>query len=499
MPLVSDFSADEEDDDKLPSGGGSSGGGGGGSSGAQYTPAQKQQESAFVPWSRFVSANADVSKREAGKLQAGVNAQADDVTRRGMAAENAFNDKVESNYTHEGDAPTGKPATADVAPVREAVRTSAESPAPAPAAAGSKFGTPGAEWGGRQSEALTALTAPARTGVKPGATGGPKSLEASMGATQWQGLMGDAKAADDAKKALGSQTGVQSLLQKQAAGPLAQNGAFDAALVSGAGGEAFRKAGNDAVLQKQLGASNQNAQGRWQGLMGDIDAAAATKKANDEWAANMAAAGAQQPGATTPSDAPKPKGPGFNSGFENYDDFKKKTGGLTGIHDLSQKLDPVSAAQIEAGKAGKYDGPTVSEGFRGNVAKGDLDNQNRMIAMKELEKEFGAEGAQFIWDTMTQAFWDGMAGKNWGYMYYLMKQMLDGAVANGSFKKPGLDAPGRETELQNVGQTTGDDSHGTTAEQETARNQAYNDGWGTQWDEQFRQGNRNPQNPNNRR
>lgn len=73
MPSVNDFSEDEENDGPY-SGGGGLGGGGGASSGATNT-ASKQTETGFVPWSRFVSANEDVSKREANDLNTAVQGQ----------------------------------------------------------------------------------------------------------------------------------------------------------------------------------------------------------------------------------------------------------------------------------------------------------------------------------------------------------------------------------------------------------------------------------------
>lgn len=539
MPNISDYS--EEEDDQSGGGGGTSSGpslgGGGAMSGAKQAQPSKQQETGFVPWSRFVSANADVSKREADKLQSGVKAQGDSVKKRGFEAESAFGKSLEGNYAHQGEAegpadpgawlPAGG---VSVAPVAEAQRTMAPEPTGGQPAGGmSSFGkSPAAGWGGLsgQRSAEPAAQQPQlsmvpgqqvglRTGVTTGARDkgpqGHKSLEDMMGGERWMGLLGDAKKADDSAKALGSEAGVQSLLQKQGAAP---NSAFDAALISGAGGAGFRQAskqgqGNLAAL----GQSNLNSQGQWQRLLGDIGAAQDQKKLHDDVRAqnerNLAASSA----ATTPAQAPtetKPnslKGPGFNpgAGDGSYRGFMDTVGkgqfGLdsAGIHALSQNLDPVSRAQVEAGKNGTFEGYTVSEQFRSGSAKGDLDNQNRVVAFHEFEKDFGPEAAQFLWDNLNQAVWDGFAGKNWGFIYYTLKQLLEAYKKSGAFKAT---MPNPKSEVKGTG-TTGetftDEATGqtrtTTDEQESARIRAYEEGWGTEWDQQFNSGNDDPQRP----
>lgn len=55
-------------------------------------------------------------------------------------------------------------------------------------------------------------------------------------------------------------------------------------------------------------------------------------------------------------------------------------------------------------------------------------------------------------------------------------------------------SPG-EAEVKVKGYTEGSAEHGTTAEQETARTNAYMDGWGEEWDRQWREGNKNPSPP----
>ncbi len=352
--------------------------------------------------------------------------------------------------------------------------------------------------GAQRPPVLTAQPqAATRTGVTTGARDagyvGPHSMVEQLGADRWKGLMGETLAAQDAASKLGSESGVEALLQKQGNAP---NSAFDAALINGQGQKGFAQTSKSgAGLVDALGAANTNSQGQWSRLIGDIDKAKWDKKITEEALATNTA-NANAPGTGQPGAAPtvRPLGPGFNSGFDSYDDFKTKTGVGAGVHGLSQTLDPVSGFMNMLGSEGVYDGNTVSEGFRSGVVKGDLDNQNRMNAFKNIEKDYGPEAAKFLWETMTQGVWDGFGGKKSGAIYKILKDLIEGSIKNGSFKKPTLGSAGGATgsELQTAGYTTGEADQGTTDEEETARTNAYREGWGTEWDKQFREGNRKP-------
>lgn len=274
MPSVNDFSEDEENDGPY-SGGGGLGGGGGASSGATNT-ASKQTETGFVPWSRFVSANEDVSKREANDLNTAVQGQVASATKQRDDATKGFNAGIDSNYdiTKPGASVT-KPT-----PQKSAFGSSAAS---AFGAAQPQQPTGVAAPPSLQQKAPAGMSAmqaspdaPAmelgdkrtlKTSTVANGPTGPKDLQESLGANAWSGLLGDTVRAEGSANALGSETGVQALLQQGGNTP---NSAFDAALINGQGRKAFDAtsktgAGLSDGLTKAFGDS-QNA---WSGLLAE--------------------------------------------------------------------------------------------------------------------------------------------------------------------------------------------------------------------------------------
>lgn len=123
-----------------------------------------------------------------------------------------------------------------------------------------------------------------------GAVRGAPDLETAAGADTWASLLGNATKAEGEANALGSETGVQALLQQQQAGP--ENSAFDAALINGSGGPGFQKLAQQyggQQLEQQIAGANQNAQNQWASLQGDLAARHASDAA--EQAAGPAASG----------------------------------------------------------------------------------------------------------------------------------------------------------------------------------------------------------------
>ena len=307
MPAIEDYSQ-EEDKDPGEFARRSTGGGSGGAQLANATP---QKESTFVPWSRFMSANQDVASREANKLNAGVSGEVNAAKKAADDASAGFNAQIESNYSHEGDqqpaqsgsfaAPNAAGAFGQPATTADAGAFGSRAPPPPPTAGYSQKPTRdqlgemaknasgvAAPNGLEQTKAYAAPQAGNRTGLKPGAVDGPagaKDVESYLGADAWSKLMGDTVRAQGDASALGSETGVQGLIQQQAAQPLAQGGAFDAALINGQGQTAFgqtTKAG--AGLGDSLLGQSEQSQNAWHTLMGDVNEVkrqnAATAEAN---------------------------------------------------------------------------------------------------------------------------------------------------------------------------------------------------------------------------
>lgn len=521
MPLISDYSEDDEEGPiSAGSGGGLSAGGG-----ARLAQASKQQEKEFTPWSRFVSANQDVTQREAGKLGSSVEARAKDVGQRANDAVVANAQAVGSNYRQQT-----KPSFGSIAPQM------GEQPQPA---AGSSFGkawsgfvppsqqpepqqpTVGAIAAPPRADALTAsgnanaaqpLVAPDRdsrvidpdrlkTDVSSGAPvtsgfglTGAKDLKGAMGEDAWTGLIGDAIKTEGAANALGSQEGVQSLLKNRG------GTAFDAALVGGAGGDQFRdlskQYGGDALRKQLLGADNA-VQGDWKRLMGDVDSAsasrdaeinAATTEMNRKAAADAAAAAAKKvtgEDIETPTDLHE-----LLYGKDGQDFFST-------MHQAGLSFSPADWASIWAAAESGNDLPMPTEEFSKNFdyTGGKIQQswpQGRFqmaygIASKEFSKEAMGAFVKALGKNpeMLKAY---LAMKNPGYMLRQMRMWMEN---QGYSKKTDS---GQLHETKGVTTTVNGETRTTTDEQESARLQAYRDGWGTEWDKQFYQDrNDNPQ------
>jgi hypothetical protein len=163
---------------------------------------------------------------------------------------------------------------------------------------------------GQQSYVRGQNLAPSAAGGNPT---GPQNLEQAAGSQAWSQLMGDTSKASDEANALGSQAGVEGLLQQQAYSPT--NSAFDAALINGSGGPQFRSLahqyGGDA-LEKNVGNAEQAAQDRWKQLQGDVD----TRQAFDAAAANAPVPGAPAVAQATSTTPASPGGPPTEDGFD---------------------------------------------------------------------------------------------------------------------------------------------------------------------------------------
>ncbi len=311
MPSVNDYDPND------PDGSGSSDGAGGGLSssggGQLFGGASKQHEQAFTPWSRFASANSEVSDREAGKLKSQVGGDVDSAMNALDKANRAYGKQVNANYTNpntdretRGDPNDlyGAPSAAAVG-AGNAFRSTAFGQ-PAPAWGALTGGKPGANPGSQTQAPGRAPTGVNKTvGTTPPATGvsevggkvselnanavangpqGPKDLQSSMSPDAWAGLTGQISKANEEASALGKESGVQALLSQNSGAPAT---GFDAALVGGSGqqqgfGQTARQFGNFALPQQLLN-SEQGSQDAWSRM---TDQAAQGRAAEKQRAAN---------------------------------------------------------------------------------------------------------------------------------------------------------------------------------------------------------------------
>jgi hypothetical protein len=164
------------------------------------------------------------------------------------------------------------------------------------------------------------------------AANGPKDLEQSLGEAKWNSLLGETTKAQQEANALGSESGVQGLLQQGQSSP-EQNTAFDAALINGQGGPQFRdlaqKYGGNQLEQGVVNA-DQKAQDAWKQLQGDVDARAAwdasAQKAPSAagTVSQLAPVGATM--AAAPTD-PNAANDGFDLATQKYGEERSKSGG----------------------------------------------------------------------------------------------------------------------------------------------------------------------------
>jgi hypothetical protein len=412
MPSLNDYDKDEGDQPDIGMGSvGSSPASGGSANAPRQAQSSPQQEQAYVPWSRFTSANQGVSDREAGNLNSQVSGdigRAKDELQTGV---DANNNALESNYNHFGPA---QPTRAEMA------QNGKQNPTQTVNAKGAfgpmSSGNPVEQAGpralpmgraptdakgrptGPASPLLTAAPSGSRTGLTDqaaaGNLAGSKDLETAFGPTAWAKLGADTGRATDEANALGSQKGVQGLLQQGASAPMVQGGAFDAALINGAGQKQF---GETAQTGKPLyqNAANalQGSQQAWSSLSGQ--SAAAQKQSADAKSAADAAAikgGSGGAGAAAPS-----YGAGDPVGSMNHNLDPLRTANDSGRKSvlMGLGLDPTSDPNkwgqqwVDAltGKAGDPNNPNDAE--RSARMKNDA---------KSAEAELGISDADFIAD-----------------------------------------------------------------------------------------------------
>ncbi len=520
MPLVPDYDSSEEDEGAAGSSGGlsggSSGGGGGGSS--RFVQGTPQQEKAFTPWSRFVSANEEVSHRSADRLNSRIQGEVAGAKKGQADATDAFGKGIESNYSHWGDssAPAGgfgepekpKEQQGRLGWPEEAefgFTPQADHSEPASQATAAPVGhapVTGLVAGDDEKPVFNAPDQPrTRTGLLGDSIDNPKGakdLEAQLGPDGWKKLLGDTRDAMVDSAGLGSETGVQALLQQQGNSP---NSAFDAALINGAGNKAFAETAKSGVgLGDNLAANNMGAQQAWQKLMGDVDTAkhdrSATAEADAfnakqaaEDAANKKAAAAADPVSVMTIEQI------LYGGGESF---------WSELHRAGLEISPADKLVIESADASNTDIPLPTEEFSKNFDYSGGKVQQSWwpakfnMAYEACLHEYGPKAMEMFRQALSKnpemlAAYKGM--KNPGYMRHQMRAWLESAdqhkIGTGKDILKGDDQTGQtKVKSADPGATTYTDANGKTvtssAEDEHGRNELakgrpYTDPSGKTW------------------
>lgn len=335
---------------------------------------------------------------------------------------------------------------------------------------------------------------------------GPHDLEGSAGQQAWAQLLGDTIRGEQEANALGSEKGVQALLQRD--NPYAdENSAFDAALLEGPGQRQFRDLSRQygqGSMEDAVVKAEQASQDKWKQLQGDIDARkkreAAAKAAADQGQA------APQPEAQHP-----PEEAGTVTG-DNGDKLNihsvlfgdNQPDAWSVMHEAGISMSPADQLDITAAEASDTDIPLPTEAYVSAVAGPAAAQTKSSWPAAKVEMAFGrvashwpSQGLQALLLAMKRdpaMLRTYLNMKNPGYM---SKQMSKWLAAHG-YQQRGDHDNIHETRGLGYGSTYADSQgrqHTTTDEQESARVIAYREGWGQSWDDQFNNGNDDPQRP----
>lgn len=471
MPAVDDYDPDDESDALSAGGGGGRAAPGGGGGGPSAAGPSAQKEGAFVPWSRFVNANEGVATREANKLQSGVQGQVDRAQSGLADASNTQREAINSNYA--GYRPPTKPNTGGRGGFSQPSSFSTPQPGafgeqnvatPSLGASQTAPPPPGPDkkrtpWDSFQSKApelsraagvvdngrlqtdLSTLDAAAgrpSTTTANSALTGAKDLEGQVGSDAWSKLMGDTVGAQSAANSLGSNEGVQALLQQQGARPAT---GFDSALLSGAGtgfGDVAQKYGG-SKLTGALAGANTDAQNRWAKLQGDVKKTGAgvdqaildANKNIDPNAKPDAAPDAAPVASTTPQDGSgwHPDGTtdlnSFLTGGDARDAASAVGMGLSPLDQIWQSIPGLGSESISQ-KGANY--------FTGGGA-GHPENITRQ-ALSSVSASYGKEAAEYLWNHMTPDMWKQYLSENLVDQRTNMEAWLESA----GFKRKGPEA-----------------------------------------------------------
>ncbi len=549
---------------------------------AARTPVEEQQ---YTPWSRFTSANSDVSEREANRVTGRVQGDVDRSKKDLADAQTGFDQSFGANYASNeapadfaadtatsqapwasfggstdttavssnlpantvgsvplppplppGPPPGPAPAPPDKQADQPAAQTTPTAAAPA-AAAPQAQPTTYNPWetlsgGGSATPQVAGPTKPppppgyveAPQGLQPAQAtlsdadrqgqlteeamaggAGAHDLEAAAGQPAWTQLIGDTVTASNEANALGSEAGLQSILQRD--NPNAkENSAFDAALLEGQGQEDFEglagKYGK-GQLEDDVVKAEQASQDRWKQLQGDIDA----RQQRD--AAKAAVTGqpatTSKPGAD-PSDTDSSSGGGDGSNLNIHDVLFGGEGqkdAWSVMHEAGISLSPADQADIAIAESTGEDIDMPTEAFVSAITGALAKETHSSWPAAKVEMAYGRLASQYppqalqallrALKTDKSMMNKYLAMKNPGYMARQMRMWLE----QQGFQQRGAKDNIHETRTFGNEGTTYTDPTGqqrtTSDAQEQARTYAYRQGWGQQWDEQFNNGVDDPQ------
>jgi hypothetical protein len=545
---------------------------------AKQTQASTGQQQEYVPWESFVSANKDVSGREANKLQGQVQGDVSKAQGDLSSAASGFNQGIDSNYggSKSADAATQtasrQPFSArDVAQQAQSVATAqpetapaqsktpwasftgqpAKPPAPPPgppppppgppppppppppgpptpntptptpgvagppppqiptapavptkALAGKLSASPTLAGGVQDVGRSRRLAAAAAAGTPAGA----HDLESSAGSDAWNKLLADTNTASQEANALGSEHGVQGLLQRNNPNAIEgdpNNSAFDAALLEGQGQRGFNDLASKyggTQLQKGVVDAEKASQARWAQLQGDVarrNAFDNANKAQPGQAGDQAAAAGAQPQTQDPATM-------------SIDDLLAAGGdsAWSTLHQAGLSLSPADQADIELADSTNTDLPLATEAFSqavGGAIAGPTGIENSWgparvrMAYDKVMHEFDSDAMTAFRKAMQSSpamLKQYLSMKNPGFMAHQMRQWL----LTMGYKQRGAQHTNQPqvSTYGNTGTSYTDQSgqqRTTTDKQEQDRTYAYRQGWGQEWDKQFNSGVDDPQQP----
>lgn len=308
---------------------------------------------------------------------------------------------------------------------------------------------------------------------------GPNDLTGLSGYAGLAKKVGEAQ--DMATNVSGGATGLAAQVNKETGLSPTQSAA--SAFYMGVNNPKLRAAKNFTNLQSSLAEANSRAMG-----VSSLARQTATQGRNnyDQFNQKLDAKNAALANAPTP----KKKGDGKVNG-QNLKEFLGTTDMGT-VHQAGMALSPVDWAARGLGEAGVYSGQLPSEmysgGFTGGAQGNNWNTGDLRSAMQDIQNEYGGEAAEAYWQAASEnpGMLDAFAGMNPGAIRRQIRQWMESA---GYSKR---DKSKDHTQIRSEG-NGGNAEAGTSDDQEAARIQAYKDGWGSSWDEQWRNGNKNPE------
>lgn len=346
-------------------------------------------------------------------------------------------------------------------------------------------------------------------GVALGANA-PKDLQAFLGDSKWSDLGKEFTTAQDKANALGSQTGIQGLLQSQASEP--GNSAFDAALLNNAGQKGFQNVFNQyggTKLTDALSGADTASEVKWQQLQDYINTQENVNKPMSTDQPNAAPTDAVKPTDTTTPTNPLEQGSGWSppmaSDYDHFMDNSNSVGATA--HFMAMLASPADWGTFELGYLSGQNIPNVSQVYTAAEKAGgdgsDAVHGNLMLALYYLKNDLGwSPDALRLWyKNLTPTTWNQFSSyQNGGMMARNIEMWMNANNINHNYpsadisqadKRTAANGP-QVTQLGGSGDqvptwaTTGSPDFDQAASD--ARDEAYREGWGARFDSSYKPG-----------